>query len=496
MKVIPSQTIDAAALVSACEQLYQQGGRMQLAYAWYPIGVTVPEVRYLVQQGAARNFQWWCVSLTATKTLASLANVAPMMGWYEREMYDLFAIHFTAHPECYPLVLHDGVQSTLAPMDRDYPGNTPLNFSRQTWQLPAMQHDDLQFLPFGPVRAGVCESAQFLFLYAGESILHFNERLFFKHRGMEKRFETLKAELGVVLAERVSGVSSVAHVLAFCQAVEMACQCKVPRRAQQWRVILAECERLYNHLHYLGRLCHTTTLKVGEAQGHILEERLKQLNALVTGSRLLRGIITPGGLRREPRLEPLLTLLPSLQQSIQEYTELLLNTNTHIDRLLGTGVLTHQVALDEGATGPVARASGLSGDFRFDHPYAAYAEVEFTPPMLDAGDAFARMKIRIMELQQSFQMVQTLMSTLIAGPITVACHMVPDAEGLAWVESPRGGLFYAVHLDPQGKLARVKIKSPSFSNWRVFPFTVDESNMMDYAINEASFGSTVAGCDR
>jgi Ni,Fe-hydrogenase III large subunit len=67
---------------------------------------------------------------------------------------------------------------------------------------------------------------------------------------------------------------------------------------------------------------------------------------------------------------------------------------------------------------------------------------------------------------------------------------------LGWAESPRGSLFYAVHFDDKGRLERVKIKSPSFSNWRVFPFTVHDSNMMDYAINEASFGLSIAGCDR
>ena len=71
-----------------------------------------------------------------------------------------------------------------------------------------------------------------------------------------------------------------------------------------------------------------------------------------------------------------------------------------------------------------------------------------------------------------------------------------NTEGLGWAESPRGSLYYAVHFDARGRLARVKIKSPSYSNWRVFAFTVHDSNMMDYAINEASFGLTVAGCDR
>ena len=72
----------------------------------------------------------------------------------------------------------------------------------------------------------------------------------------------------------------------------------------------------------------------------------------------------------------------------------------------------------------------------------------------------------------------------------------PAAEGLGWSEGPRGAAYYAVHVGADGRLARVKIKSPSFSNWRAFPFTVHDSNMMDYAINEASFGLTIAGCDR
>jgi formate hydrogenlyase subunit 5 len=78
--------------------------------------------------------------------------------------------------------------------------------------------------------------------------------------------------LGVLIAERISGVDSVAHALAFCQAVEAASQCEIPQRARYLRSILAEMERLYNHLHYLGHLCHTTTLKVGEAQGKLLAE--------------------------------------------------------------------------------------------------------------------------------------------------------------------------------------------------------------------------------
>ena len=92
--------------------------------------------------------------------------------------------------------------------------------------------------------------------------------------------------------------------------------------------------------------------------------------------------------------------------------------------------------------------------------------------------------------------MQRILLLLTEGDVRTPCPPVPLAEGLGWAESPRGSLFYAVHLGGNGRLARVKIKSPSFSNWRVFPFTVHDSNMMDYAINEASFGLTIAGCAR
>ena len=107
-----------------------------------------------------------------------------------------------------------------------------------------MEGSDVQILPFGPVRADVVESAQIVFYYIGEAILHCHPRLFFKHRGMEKRFEGLKPDLGVLLAERVSGVDSVAHSLAFCQAVEAA-MAKLPHR-QREAIVLCHYQELGN----------------------------------------------------------------------------------------------------------------------------------------------------------------------------------------------------------------------------------------------------------
>jgi Ni,Fe-hydrogenase III large subunit len=427
--------------------------------------------------------------------------VWPLLSWYEREITDLFGLRFDGQPDPHRLVLHDGVDLSKPPFAPDYPFDRLLAFTshRHRQSLPeiAGAQEDVQLLPFGPVRADVMESGEFLFFYIGEAILFFLPQLFFKHRGMEKHFEGRSAGSAVVLAERVSGVGSVAHALAYCQAVEAASNCVVPPRARFLRVLLAEMERLYNHLHYLGHLSHTTTLKVGEAEGKLLEERAKQLNARLTGSRFLRSILTVGGLRRDlhPK-EWLSTGLEALHDRFAVYARHLENTNSHLDRLITTGHLARQVAFDQGATGPVERASGIDRDLRRDHPYAAYTDLPVTVTVRNDGDAHARAQVRMAEIDNSITLMQRVLLKLPDGPVCSDCIIAPNSEGLGWSESPRGTLFYFVHFDGDGAIARVKIKSPSFSNWRVFPFTVHGSNMMDYAINEASFGLTIAGCDR
>jgi formate hydrogenlyase subunit 5 len=483
MNAAVESTIDAASLLDAANALRTEGGRMIMVYS--PSGSSKEpdaetELRYVSSRPGIAGFDIWRVRPVDGK-VASLASVWPLLSWYERETTDHHGIGFTDHPEPFPLI------QRLRDAEAD-----------DRRQLPAISGDDVQTLPFGPVRAGVVESAEFTFFYIGEAILHYVPHLFLKHRGMESRFVGADIETGTVLAERVSGVGSVAHALAYAQAVEAAAQVVVPDRARYQRVILAELERLYNHLYFLGHLADTTTLKVGHAEGVLLAERIKQINARVTGSRFLRGAIAPGGLRRVIHIEGLAEALDALRQPIRSYTERLDASESYFDRLATTGPLPHDVAFDQGATGPVARASGLDRDLRRDHPYAAYADKDLHLKVAGhaAGDANARAQVRVAEIDASIVMIQRALALMPDGDIRTLCPAPPGAAALGWAESPRGTLIYAVHFDAAGKIARMKIKSPSFSNWRVFPYTVHDTNMMDYAINEASFGLTVAGCAR
>lgn len=464
--------IKASSLYQSCVEILAQGVRFVMLYGTFNEELGKIELRYLINVEPKKFMLWRCL-IDKAESPVSLAPLVPLLGWDEREVMDLFGIEFLHHPEPYPLIFH--------PKEFCYP-----DFSQE----------GLQYLPFGPIRAGVVESAEFDFFYAGENIVHFYEKLFFKYRGMEKRFCQLKAESGIFLAERVSGIGSISHAWAYCQAVEKAAHCQISKRAEYLRIILAELERLYNHLHFFGDLCHTTTLKVGAAEGLLLEERLKQINAEVTGHRLLSNMIRVGGLRMDLNLVHLKDKLINLRSEIVDYFHRLKNTASHVDRLLNTGVVSKKMAFDQGATGPVERAAGLNHDLRRDHPYSCYADFNFIVPIRLEGDANARSHIRMQEVENSIHIILSVLERLPEGAIKVECVVKPSSEGLAWVESPRGGTFYAVHFGRDGKLARVKIKSASYSNWRVFPFTIYETGMMDFAINEASFGLSIAGCDR
>ena len=134
-----------------------------------------------------KDFEMWL--LRSGNEFRVLPDIWPLLGWYEREMMDLNGIRFAGHPEPYPLVLRDGAPSRVN--GQDFLKHPPIDGGHH---LPIIDAKDVQRLPFGPIRADVVESAEFTFFYVGEHILHYQPRLFFKHRGMETCFEGPLAE--------------------------------------------------------------------------------------------------------------------------------------------------------------------------------------------------------------------------------------------------------------------------------------------------------------
>ena len=159
-------------------------------------------------------------------------------------------------------------------------------------------------IPHGPVRSGVMESIEYLVETPGEAIPHLNMRVFYKHRGVERRFTGMTPADGVLLAERAEGIASVAHALAFCHAVERIAGCAPPPAAALVRVLHAELERIANHLDVAVRLADAAGLAVATARLALHKERVMRLVSRMCGSRFGRGVVVPGGVSALPRLPP------------------------------------------------------------------------------------------------------------------------------------------------------------------------------------------------
>jgi len=331
----------------------------------------------------------------------------------------------------------------------------------------------------------------------GETVINLQIHLFFTHKGVEKLFEGRTPAEGVELAERISGDTTIGHSLAYCQAVESLAGSEIPDRAKYLRVILLEMERLYNHIADFGAICNDTGFAVAHSHCFRIRERLLRLNKRLTGNRLLRGGIIPGGVLHDlPQQLNLSAELDSILADFNQVVEISLSNTMLIDRLDGTGRLTLKTAQDHGVVGYVARASGMNMDVRRDHPFAAYPWLSFKVPVYDTGDVYARTMLRVEEARESVSLIQQALANLPAGLTARQPGPLPAWEpGFGMVEGWRGAILHWVMADNQGKLYRVKVKDPSFVNWPALPFALLKNIVPDFPLCNKSFNQSYSGND-
>src|SRR4026209_2180821 len=170
----------------------------------------------------------------------SLSATLPSMNWQEREIQDWFGLKADGHPNPRRVALHDNWPD-VHPLRKDFPIDTvlpPFEGERHVYR-PTLGEGVFQ-IPVGPIHAGIIEPGHFNFAVAGEPILYLQLRMFYVHKGIEKRFEQMPVHHAVYLAESISGDSSVSHSVAFCQAVEQVSDLEIPERAARMRTILLE----------------------------------------------------------------------------------------------------------------------------------------------------------------------------------------------------------------------------------------------------------------
>ncbi|HEX9639627.1 MAG TPA: NADH-quinone oxidoreductase subunit C, partial [Acidobacteriota bacterium] len=254
------------------------------------------ELVYLYQEARGPGVVEITVALPAQPrpSFPSLATRCFPASRFEREIHDLFGLLPLGHPDLRRLVLHQFWPLDHFPLRQDAPAVDPHD-DGTPFPFQQVQGDGIYEIAVGPVHAGVIEPGHFRFSAVGETIVDLKPRLGFVHRGIEKLLEGRSPETAIELCERISGDTAVGHALAFCEAIELACGLEPPPRAALLRALCLEMERLYNHVSDLGFLAGDAGFGVGLADALAIKERLMRLNQRLTGHRLLRGSVVPGG---------------------------------------------------------------------------------------------------------------------------------------------------------------------------------------------------------
>ena len=430
----------------------------------------------------------------ADPEIPTLSGLSFPASRFERELRDLFGIEPIGHPQPRRLVLHQHWPHDWFPMRRD--AGPPPEMAASTDQYPfvPVSGTGVYEIPVGPVHAGLIEPGHFRFWVVGETILRMKARLWFVHKGIERLFEGTRVMDGVDIAERISGDTAVGHTIAFCQAVEDARRVTVPEDAQVLRAVLLEMERIYNHVADIGALCNDVGFGLANAWALSLREELLQLNRDVTGHRLLRGGVVPGGahVQRLPTREE----LDRVGTLFEELVDLANSNAFVIERFTGTALLDESHARDLGLVGPAARASGLAFDARTAHPFVDLGET-FAPAAHGGGDVLARYEVRVDEVRMSLHLLGDLLGR--SGPLHAHATRGNPSEqlsgsGVGVAEGWRGAIVHRVELEG-GLLARVKVVDPSFMNWPAVPVSLADTIVPDFPLANKSFNLSYAGND-
>jgi Ni,Fe-hydrogenase III large subunit/Ni,Fe-hydrogenase III component G len=457
-------------------------------------------LRYIFECEGLDVFVIASVAIPAAEpTFPSLATRWYLASRFEREIHDLFGLVPVEHPDLRRLPLHQFWPVGYHPLRKDAapPGEfvdngVPFPFRR-------VEGQGIYEITVGPVHAGIIEPGHFRFSVEGETIINLESRLYFVHKGIERLFEGVAPGRGVKIAERISGDSSVAHALAFCQTLESLAGLTIPARAAFLRVIWLELERLYNHIADVGAICTDTGFAVANAHAMRLREEVLRLNARLTGHRLLRGAVIPGGVGCDLSSEQIQDLQTTVKRIIADFNEVVdvaLNNSLVLDRLHDTGRLTYQTAREMQVVGIAARASGIDADTRRDHPFAAYVTLPTRVPIFSEGDVWARLMVRVEEAREAVSLMTRASQEMPPGEIARPLAPLPaGASAFGLVEGWRGPIWHWAVVDENGLLTRVKVKDPSFANWPALNYAILKNIVPDFPLVNKSFNLSYAGND-
>lgn len=444
------------------------------------------------------------------KRTTSIAETFPSASWFEREVKDGFGIEFIGAFDTRRLFLHECYPEDFHPLQKSFK-NGPIRQAESPhteYKFRQVKGEGVYQIPVGPVHAGIIEPGHFRFSVIGEPIFSLEIRLFYKHRGIEKLAEGKSPSECVALAEAVSGDESMANAAGFCMTIEQICGITVPERAERLRAIMLELERIYSLLGDLAGMAVDVGFALVASPFLVLREEVFRQNEKLTGSRFLRGITTPGGLKKDipdSALKELPAFFEKFTRAFESAYERAISSSSLIDRFATTGVIKKELISPLNLTGPLARASGCSADTRLDRPYGAYKDFAPKHCLRKKGDVLSRYEVKANEIRASVALILRLTENLPKGPVfpestgyagNNSSGNSSEATGysLALVEAPRGQNLHWVYLK-NGLVDRYKVRTASFCNWQAIEHAVLGNIVPDFPLINKSLNLSYAGTD-
>lgn len=462
----------------------------------------------------------------------------PGAGPLEREVFDLFGVVFTGHPNLRRIVLRDDfeghplrkafgaaasgvpreqVEAALTSHGDDGPALHPSpDASGPTVPLPypsvaeamaqhgdAVLHSQRLALNMGPQHPSMHGVMHLWLALEGENVVAGEVTHGYLHRCIEKLAETRSYRAVTALVDRADYVSGFHTELALLSAAEELAEIEVPLKAQYLRVLMSELVRITSHHTWFA----ATGLDLGAYTPFLFafrdREAIVDFFEEVTGGRMMFNYFRAGGVKADlppGAADRLRAYLKTFDASVDGYEALLTGNEIFRNRTRGIGVIPPQTILDYGVTGPMARASGVDVDLRRDEPYAAYPDFDVRVPLGEIGDTFDRYAVRIAEMRESARLALLALDGMPEGDFVAA--RVPRAlrppTGVAYkrVESSRGELGVYLESDGTPQPWRMKIRSPAFSNLHVAPAILPGTRVGDVIAIMGSVDVVMGEIDR